>query len=146
MVPTIPELTKENKKNVHKQGLKLFKAFNETYGEMDKCLLSETKSVFWLGMKSVGEGVQEKWINALNPNEEFPKYKYKRQSSDQRCVYTLDGGIGHTRCTNGFPCGICTIPKGKILYMKGLCKDDISSNYDVTYYLDGLVNNRPHFK
>ena len=89
MIPTVPELTKEIKQNIHKQGLEVFKAFNETYGEMDTCLLSETKSVFWLGMKRIGEGLGGKWINALKPNQEFPKYKPKILAEDQRCVYTL---------------------------------------------------------
>ena len=83
------------------------------------------------------------WINPFDKSK-LPYLNPKVTQSYQKCVYALGGKSSvYTSCkTNKFPCGICKVPKGKLLYMKGLCKEDIDKLYDIQYYMDGAKNIR----
>ena len=51
-----------------------------------------------------------------------------------------------SNCKNKYPCGICKVSSEAILYMKGLCPDDVRLLYDLEYYVHGVRDRRPVFQ
>ena len=49
-------------------------------------------------------------------------------------------------CDATFPCGNCKLPKSKLLFLKGICANDIETLYDNQYYVFGIKNDRPYFR
>ena len=105
------------------------------------------KSFFIYKCCRFGDDWFNDWTNPFDNMSKLPNLNPKVTQSYQKCVYNLGGKVVYTSCkTNKFPCGICKVPKGKLLYMKGLCEEDIEKLYDTQYYMDGAKNNRPYFK
>ena len=113
--------TIQKRKIAHDQAFKIFKPLN---GDNFQCLEGE-KPVFWIR-------------NQLSNSS--------KQANTNQCFFMSGYNITTWYCNVGSPCGICKIPSKELLYLKGLCKHNMDAMYDFVYYVDGLVNNRPHFK
>ena len=146
-VPYVTAFNKENDFLSHEAAKKIFSALVNSYpGKYDKCFKSN-KVYFWLGMRRFGEGLSGQWVEGMNPENVLPNYNPTAiKSADQRCVYQKGGFMSHTQCSRSAACGICKIPSGKILYLKGLCEHDISNLYDIHYYVYGVIDKRPYFR
>ena len=66
--------------------------------------------------------------------------------SHVNCAYIFGNRVEPASCIQAYACGICYLPPGKLLKMKGLCKDDIVEKYDTDYYIYGSKNAYPHFR
>ena len=67
-------------------------------------------------------------------------------SDNELCAYNIDGRMEPSNCNNKYPCGICKVSSEAILYMKGLCPDDVRLLYDLEYYVHGVRDRRPVFQ
>ena len=67
-------------------------------------------------------------------------------SDKELCTYNIDSRMEPSNCKNKYPCGICKVSRGAILYMKGLCPDDVRLLYDLEYYVHGVRDRRPVFQ
>jgi hypothetical protein len=72
--------------------------------------------------------------------------KFDIAQSIGACAYIFGDRVEPAPCYNKFPCGVCKIPPGKLLKIKGLCTVDIEANYDTDYYVYGTKNGFPHFR
>ena len=97
-------------------------------------------------MRRFGEGYAQDWVEGMNPSNALPNFNPKVSFADQRCVYQKGGFMSLTQCGRTSACGVCRLPRGKILYLKGLCQDDIDNLYDMHYYFYGVKNNRPYLR
>ena len=112
----------QRKQIVHDQSYEIFQYLND---DNSHCLEGE-KPILWIKNQSD--------INSLE------------QIKTNLCSYLSGYNMSAWMCDIKYPCGMCKIPNKTLLYLKGLCKYDRESLYDVVYYIDGLINNRPHFK
>ena len=134
----------------HEKMFEIFKAINYTQpsGFLEKtndhgitCFkgYSSDSIDFWMGMQRKSE--KGKWFSLYEPSVEL---KVEVKGWDN-CL-TNEGGVPDSDpCTKERPCGICSVSPDKILYLKGLCKDDLTL-FDYEYYIFGLKNNRPYFR
>ena len=139
-LPTITEHGKEEN-DAHYENFNIFQQIFRT--DENKCFLSEDTVKVWLSIqKNLTTG---EWFNPYQKNQtvnlDF------RNAPGMDCSYLFGKKAQVQSCTDdNFPCGVCTLPENKILYMKGLCKDDRHNLYDVQYYVHGVMNNRPHIR
>ena len=148
MLPTVKR-NHEFRDN-HEKMFEIFKAINYTQpsGFLEKtndhgitCFkgYSSDSIDFWMGMQRKSE--KGKWFSLYEPSVEL---KVEVKGWDN-CL-TNEGGVPDSDpCTKERPCGICSVSPDKILYLKGLCKDDLTL-FDNEYYIFGLKNNRPYFR
>ena len=142
-MPTIK--SKSETRSSHDFYTKKFIALNETHPGNDKCLLSETASKFWYGLKYNPK--TQIWYDPEDQFEDYSSLKEVPKNPPDICLHALEGEKLVTRsCTNSFPCGICEVSDDQLVYLKGLCKTDISSLYDFQYYVHGIHNGKPHFR
>ena len=95
---------------------------------------------FWMGMQRNSQN--GKWYSLYEPSIELPNLEIKGWDN---CLTNVGGIPDSDYCTKESPCGICSVSQDKVLYLKGLCKDDLTL-YDNEYYIFGLKNNRPYFR
>ena len=89
----------------------------------------------------------DKWYNPYDFSQDISKTLYIFTGTDNEVVsYNVGGKLEPTVSTNKFPCGICQLPKSKIVYLKGLCDEDSRLRYDDKYYIYGVHDDRPYFK
>ena len=130
---------------IHEKYLKVFKELNETFPGNDQCFLSDEKIKFHMGMQR--NRSTDKWYNPYDFSQDISKTLYIFTGTDNEVVsYNVGGKLEPTVKTNKFPCGICEVPKGKILYLKGLCDEDSRLLYDDKYFIYGVHDDRPYFK
>ena len=137
---------------VYDKVLNIFKQVNNTFPSAFadntkpsgiRCF-SETSAIdFWFGIKRNKKNGQ--WYSPYSKYTNFSNFEMKVSSESHNCLYTYAGTSYATHCTKKWPCGICKISQDHILYLKGLCIDDLDL-YDVQYYVYGIKNNRPYFK
>ena len=145
-------MTNNKWQEVYNNILHVFQSVNDTFpsGFLDKTkgsgirCFSETSAIdFWMGMKrNPNNG---KWYSPYNSDLDLSNLYLKAKSNYHNCVYIYDAKPKTSSCLKVYPCGICKISVDKVLYLKGLCKDDLDL-YDEKYYVYGLKNNRPYFK
>ena len=117
--------------NGKKSGLKCFQGFSLDIID------------FWMGMqRNPSSG---KWYSIYDPSDELSDLSIKVSSENDNCVFNVGGQPDPDRCSKEFPCAICSVSQDKVLYLKGLCEDDLKI-YDIEYYIYGLKNNRPYFR
>ena len=88
----------------------------------------------------------DKWYNPYDLSQDISKTLYISAGSDNEIVsYNVGGKLEPHMSTNIFPCGICEVPKGKLLYLKGLCDEDSRLLYDEQYFFYGVHDHRPYF-
>ena len=135
----------------HEEIFKIFKAINDTQSSafVDytkksgiQCFSDNTID-FWMGMQRNTSNLV--WYNIYDSSDNFSNLNLIVQSENQNCVYNYGGNPDPERCGKKFPCGICSVSNDKVLYLKGLCHDDLSF-FDNEYYIYGLKNNRPYFR
>ena len=114
---------------------------DEPSENLEACMVGPNKSVFWLGQKKNGSST---WLNPYDSSTDFKNFTII--DSSENCAYVFGDGIEPTACHNKFPCGVCEMEAGKLLKLKGLCKDVIGSVFDTDYYIYGTKNGRPHFR
>ena len=85
------------------------------------------------------------WYNIYDPSDKLSDLSLTVSSENDNCVYNVGGMADPDRCSKEFPCAICSVSQDKVLYLKGLCEDDLKL-YDIEYYIYGLKNNRPYFR
>ena len=136
--------------------LEVFKEFNETFpsGFVDKnkksgirCFdggTSKMKKVdFWMGItRNPENGV---WTSLYAPSTNLSNLNLKANVETDNCVINNDGEPDVASCSYKFPCAICRVSQSHLLFLKGLCKNDLAF-YDEEFYIYGLKNNRPYFK
>ena len=162
----LPTLNKNSQsKGIHFEKTEKFIALNKTYPGHEKCLLSESSSLFWYGIRrnvTVRIRIQmyliisklfheillqkKMWYNPKDLSQDFSMFVLEPPGPAETCAYDFEGNPFTSSCGNNYPCGICDIPEDQLIYMKGLCKDDIASLYDVQYYVYGVHDERPRFK
>ena len=136
----------------HKKIIEIFKAINYTQpsGFLDKtydqgitCFkgFSSDSIDFWTGMQRNSQN--GKWYSIYEPSVELPNLEIS--PTNDNCLTNVGGIADSDECTKQSPCGICAVSQDKVLYLKGLCKDDLTL-YDTGYYIFGLKNNRPYFR
>ena len=136
----------------HKKIIEIFKAINYTQpsGFLDKtydqgitCFkgFSSDSIDFWTGMQRNSQN--GKWYSIYEPSVELPNLEIS--PTNDNCLTNVGGIADSDECTKQSPCGICAVSQDKVLYLKGLCKDDLTL-YDTEYYIFGLKNNRPYFR
>ena len=136
----------------HKKIIEIFKAINYTQpsGFLDKtydqgitCFkgFSSDSIDFWTGMQRNSQS--GKWYSIYEPSVELPNLEIS--PTNDNCLTNVGGIADSDECTKQSPCGICAVSQDKVLYLKGLCKDDFTL-YDIEYYIFGLKNNRPYFR
>ena len=136
----------------HEKIIEIFKAINHTQpsGFLDKnndqgitCFkgFSSDSIDFWTGMQRNSQN--GKWYNLYEPSVELPNLEIP--PTNDKCLTNVGGIPDSDECTKESPCGICAVSQDKVLYLKGLCKDDLTL-YDTEYYIFGLKNNRPYFR
>ena len=136
----------------HEKIIEIFKAINYTQpsGFLDKtydqgitCFkgFSSDSIDFWTGMQRNSQN--GKWYSIYEPSVELPNLEIS--PTNDNCLTNVGGIADSDECTKQSPCGICAVSQDKVLYLKGLCKDDLTL-YDTEYYIFGLKNNRPYFR
>lgn len=136
----------------HEKIIEIFKAINYTQpsGFLDKtydqgitCFkgFSSDSIDFWTGMQRNSQN--GKWYSIYEPSVELPNLEIS--PTNDNCLTNVGGIADSDECTKQSPCGICAVSQDKVLYLKGLCKDDLIL-YDTEYYIFGLKNNRPYFR
>ena len=136
----------------HEKIIEIFKAINYTQpsGFLDKtydqgitCFkgFSSDSIDFWTGMQRNSQN--GKWYSLYEPSVELPNLEIP--PTNNKCLSNKGGIPDSDPCTKESPCGICAVSQDKVLYLKGLCKDDLTL-YDIEYYIFGLKNNRPYFR
>ena len=136
----------------HEKIIEIFKAINYTQpsGFLDKtydqgitCFkgFSSDSIDFWTGMQRNSQN--GKWYSLYEPSVELPNLEIS--PTNDNCLTNVGGIADSDECTKQSPCGICAVSQDKVLYLKGLCKDDLTL-YDTEYYIFGLKNNRPYFR
>ena len=145
-------MTNNKWQEVYNDTLHVFQSVNDSFpsGFLDKTretgirCFSEISAIdFWMGMKrNPNNG---KWYSPYNSDLDLSNLYLKAKSNYHNCVYIYDAKPKTSSCLKVYPCGICKISVDKVLYLKGLCKDDLDL-YDEKYYVYGLKNNRPYFK
>ena len=136
----------------HEKIIEIFKAINYTQpsGFLDKtydqgitCFkgFSSDSIDFWTGMQRNSQN--GKWYSIYEPSVELPNLEIS--PTNDNCLTNVGGIADSDECTKESPCGICAVSQDKVLYLKGLCKDDLTL-YDTEYYIFGLKNNRPYFR
>ena len=136
----------------HEKIIEIFKAINYTQpsGFLDKtydqgitCFkgFSSDSIDFWTGMQRNSQN--GKWYSIYEPSVELPNLEIS--PTNDNCLTNVGGIADSDECTKQSPCGICAVSPDKVLYLKGLCKDDLTL-YDIEYYIFGLKNNRPYFR
>ena len=136
----------------HKKIIEIFKAINYTQpsGFLDKtydqgitCFkgFSSDSIDFWTGMQRNSQN--GKWYSLYEPSVDLPNLEIS--PTNDNCLTNVGGIADSDECTKESPCGICAVSQDKVLYLKGLCKDDLTL-YDTEYYIFGLKNNRPYFR
>ena len=129
----------------------IFIAVNETFPSAFRdntrpsgirCFHRSLNIDFWAGNeKNPDNG---KWESAYDPTGDFSKFGVVDSSLSSTCIYNYAGSPFASNCHKKFPCGICTVSESHLLYMKGLCEEDIEL-YDTVYFIYGNKNNRPYF-
>ena len=138
----------------HEEIYSIFKAVNNTQPSAFrskeikkgiKCFggLSFDVIDFWMGMQRNSSTGQ--WYNIYDPSDKLSDLSLTVSSENDNCVYNVGGMADPDRCSKEFPCAICSVSQDKVLYLKGLCEDDLKL-YDIEYYIYGLKNNRPYFR
>ena len=137
--------------------LEVFKEFNETFpsGFVDKnkksgirCFAGGTDKMktvdFWMGItRNPENGV---WTSLYEVyNETNLSNLNLKENLNANCVFNYDGEPVVSSCSYKFPCAICRVSQSHLLFLKGLCKNDLAL-YDNEFYIYGLKNNRPYFK
>jgi hypothetical protein len=64
------------------------------------------------------------------------------------CAHLAGTKFKTSRCTVKRACGVCTINEGNInLWLKGVCQmNREEEEYDIKYYIFGLMNGKMHFR
>ena len=146
-MPTVSK--KDEFVDEYKKIQKVFKAINVTF---PSAFVDKTKEdgIQCLNGQSVWSGMQR---NPANDNwyhhhtlKNLSDIGIKATNEDSNCVDINLYGFTTILCSKVWPCGICTVPQDKILYLKGLCIDQYDYHYDKEFYIYGLKNNRPHFR
>ena len=139
----------------HEEMYRIFKAVNNSqpsaFHDNTKCFgcfrcftgFSLAIIEFWMGMKR--NPSSGKWHSIYDPSDELADLSIKVSSENDNCIFNVGGQADPDRCNKDFPCAICSVSQDKVLYLKGLCKDDLKI-YDIEYYIYGLKNNRPYFR
>ncbi len=153
--------------DLSKESMKVFRQLNtELYGiptsnnSAEGCFISENRAVFWLAGKRYAILFQptlidqsiafrkpdgETWFNPYDPSTDMSNYVATGPPS-AKCSYLFGGRVETLACESKFACGYCYLPKNKLVYMKGLCAEDIENLYDTEYYIHGTRDGRPYFK
>ena len=156
LIDGVPPLVYKNAqiKEVYNEVRELFITVNKTMpsGFLDRtrkveirCFISKYNSHldYWSGMKWNKD--EKKWYSPLKPLEDFSKFKQEIREDGYNCAFMKENSFISVPCNKNFPCGICSIPHQKYIYLKGLCKTGYDI-FDMKYYVYGLRNNRPYFK
>ena len=98
---------------------------------------------FWMGIKRNPENGL--WTHLYAPLANLSNLNLKANADPENCVYNFEGEPVVGSCSYKFPCAICRVSQSHLLYLKGLCKNDLDF-YDDEFYIYGLKNNRPYFK
>ena len=138
-------------KYIYDKTYKIFDAFEKelpsTFKDLTKksgrqCFNKGGDLRFWTGIQRNTE--TDQWYS----NYDFYNFTLLNlllPSQAHKCV-SIDGGTYRTsKCISGGPCGICRMSQDKIIYLKGLCKNDFE-HFDIKFYIHGAKNNRPYFK
>ena len=157
LINGIPPLIYKNSQEiaVYNEVREIFVSMNKTFpsGFLDKtrregiqCFLSKTNSDvdFWLGMK--WSHIERKWYSPyFKPFLDLPEFTEVSSKKHDHCAYFYGEIFSDAHCMKKFPCGICKVPEGKLIYLKGLCEYGYDI-FDFQYYVYGLQNVRPYFK
>ena len=116
-----------------------YEMIHAKHGNKD-CHINNDNIIFWLGNQKGSNS--SSWIDPYT-GQELENFI---TSDGLDCCYLFGIRVECTACSSKFPCGICELPQNKLLYLKGLCEDDIQGLYDVQYYVHGLHDGLPHFR
>lgn len=105
---------------------------------------SKMKTIdFWMGItRNPKNGV---WTSLYAPSTNLSNLHLKANVETDNCVFNLDGKPVVASCSYNRVCAICRVSQSHLLFLKGLCQNDLAF-YDKEFYIYGLKNNRPYFK
>lgn len=66
--------------------------------------------------------------------------------SNYDCSSVFGDRIERLACAERFPCGLCKLPSGKRLLIKGVCAKDVEYNFDFDFGVYGTKNGKPLFR
>ena len=104
------------------------------------CNLGVNTSIIWLRQRKV----DNLWTDPYDSSTSFKNFDII--DSQEKCAYIFGNRIEPAACTQNYACGLCQLPPGKLLKMKGLCQEDITYKFDTDYYIFGAKNSQPHFR
>ena len=139
-LPIINQIKSNDTSEVYNAQLGLFKAINQ---DAPYCFPMDDVIAFWLGLEKNGKT----WTNQYDFSEKVKLNIAKK--SNENCAKIFNRQLQTSVCEAEASCGICHVPKDKILYLKGLCSDHGNNDLkkiDVQFYLHGLRNGRPYFR
>ena len=114
-------------------------ALEQDYIQGD-CNLGVNTSIIWLRQRKV----DNLWTDPHDNTTSFKNFDII--DSHEKCAYVFGNRIEPAACLQNYACGLCYLPPGKLLKMKGLCKEDILEKFDTDYYIFGAKNSLPHFR
>lgn len=126
---------------LHQENFRRFEVIYEMTGNR-KCYINNENVIFWLANQQSGN---TSWIDPYT-GEELPDFITNDAANGLGCCYLFGIRVECSACSSKFPCGVCELPSNKLLYLKGLCKDDMQKLYDVQYYVHGVHDGLPHFR
>ena len=142
-------------KEVYNEVKEIFVSMNKTFpsGFLDKtkregiqCFLSKTSAdvAVWLGVK--WNSIERKWYSPFfKPFLDLFEFKGLVLKDEYQCAYFYGSQFYNSNCQKKFPCGICKVPQGKLINLKGFCEYAYDI-FDFQFYVYGLQNARPYFK
>ena len=88
---------------------------------------------------AAGDNLVTFWLN----NSNVTMYA---DLSDEQCQYAFGNTMEVQPCTVKFPCGICKLPEGKRLIVKGMCEKDVEDSYDFDFGIYGTKDGKALFR
>ena len=136
----------EEASKVHNETLKIYQEaapFDPAHPHAIDCYVNSQKIMHWLGVNRINTPY---WSNPYNLNQEYKNFNLLGYQVGQNCLYNWGQDTYSAFCIQNRACGVCDLPSDQIVYLKGLCPDNIDRLYDVQYYIDGIRNGRPYFR
>ena len=141
--------TFESKRDRREQYKEIAALFEENFKNVS-CQLNEDL-FFWSGITEDINNEENVFLNSYTrePIQWDPNLWPGPASGDIACTMVRgESYLAKEKCTSKLPCGVCNYNPFKKLVLKGLCYNELQNDgdFDTEYYVDGLYNERVHFK